>query len=533
MSPADRAPSETRFAVVLACVFAALAAAGALRHEMWRDELEIWLIARDSPDPASLLRNMGTEGHPALWYVLTWLLSRLTRAPAAIQALNVAIATAAAGLVARHAPASRWVRALVVLGYFPLYEFTVITRSYALELLLLAAFLARLSRRRAIDGVGATLLALLAQTNLFGTIFAGLVLAAVLLARWRGAKSLTVSWVGASVVVLAAAVAFGHTLAQSLAIGPDHAGAYRPGWDLRWLSMCLGTVARGFVPLPDFTAYTSWNSSALDMLPRGVGAPVGALVGLLALGSAARALRRCPEALLAFLCGSATLLTLTLFVWFGYARHHGQHFVWLLACAWLASILGPPGPAPPARTRARWRLGLAALLAVHAVAGAHAYLRDLALPFSNARAVATHVRSTDLWDLPIVGSLDYSIEPIAAYLDRQVWYPESRRYGTFLDWSDRRRLVPVTQALADARALARSAGRDVLLILSYPWGGLHVGERAPIGDDATAVLVARFRGALVADENYDLYRVGVDRAETANDNGGLAPASVNPYGSAR
>jgi hypothetical protein len=532
MSPADRAPSETRFAVGLACVFAALAVAGALRHEMWRDELEIWLIARDSPDPASLLRNMGTEGHPALWYVLTWLVSRLTRAPVAIQALNVAIATAAAWLVARHAPAPRWVRALVVLGYFPLYEFTVIARSYALELLLLAAFLARLSRRRAIDAVGVALLALLAQTNLFGTIFAGLVLAATLLARWRGARSFTVSWVGVSVVVLAAAVAFGHTLAQSLAIGPDHAGAYRPGWDLHWLLMGLGTVARGFVPLPDFTAHTSWNSSALDMLPRGFPAPVGALAGLLALGLATRALRRCPEALLAFLGGSATLLTLTLFVWFGYARHHGQHFVWFLVCSWLASILGPTGGSA-ARARARWRLGLATLLAVHAILGARAYLRDLALPFSNARAVAAHVRSTDLWDLPIVGSLDYSIEPIAAYLDRPVWYPESGRYGTFLDWSDRRRLVPVTQALADARALARTAGRDALLILSYPWGGLHVGERAPIGDDATAVLVARFRGALVADENYDLYRVGVDRAETANDNGRLAPASVNPYGSAR
>jgi len=510
MSPPAPARSERRFALAVAAIFGALALAGVLGHEMWRDELEIWLIARASAGLRDLLANMRTEGHPALWYVVTWLLARITREPLAMQLLNVTIGTAAATIVAQDAPAPRWARALFVLGYLPLYEFTVITRSYALELLLLSAFCSRLARRRAIDGGAVGLLVLLAHTNLFGTIFAGLAVAFALVAAWRrpAGEGIRVSWIAASTVIVAVAVAFAHVLVQSLAIGSEHADSYRPPWNLRSVLACLGTLARGFVPLPDFGAHATWNSTALDLLPRGMTGLVGALGGAAALMVAARALRRVPEALLVFLTGSATLFAITLFVWFGFARHHGQHFVWFLACAWIAAALDP-------RARDSWnartgRLGLAALLAIQALAGVHAYLRDLALPFSNARAVAHHIAASELQDLPLVGSIDYAVEPITAYLDRAMWYPESDRSGTFLDWSDRRRLVPATKALGDARALAEREGRDVILVLSYPWRDLPVGARVTIGDGTTMHLFARFRGALVADENYDLYRVSVE-----------------------
>ena len=46
---------------------------------MWRDEIEIWMLATDSPTLPDLMTNIATQPHPPLWYVLTWVLARLTR----------------------------------------------------------------------------------------------------------------------------------------------------------------------------------------------------------------------------------------------------------------------------------------------------------------------------------------------------------------------------------------------------------------------------------------------------------------------
>ena len=91
-----RAGSAPRGAVIAVAValFAILALVGVLHHEMWRDEIEIWLIARDSAGPLDLLANMATEGHPSLWYFLNFLLARFTDDPRAMQFLTVLLASA-------------------------------------------------------------------------------------------------------------------------------------------------------------------------------------------------------------------------------------------------------------------------------------------------------------------------------------------------------------------------------------------------------------------------------------------------------
>ena len=39
-----------------------------LRHAMWRDELQIFMIAANSATPSQLFYNLKYEPHPALWY---------------------------------------------------------------------------------------------------------------------------------------------------------------------------------------------------------------------------------------------------------------------------------------------------------------------------------------------------------------------------------------------------------------------------------------------------------------------------------
>jgi hypothetical protein len=146
-------------------------------HAMWRDEIQAWLIARDSADLTALFHNLHYEGHAALWYLLLMPLTRISRDPLLMQALHFSIALAVVTLVLWRAPFSFFERALFPFGYFTLYEYAVKSRSYALGCLLIFVFCALWHRRRQLPLVMALVLALLANVDI---LFMILSIAAVL-----------------------------------------------------------------------------------------------------------------------------------------------------------------------------------------------------------------------------------------------------------------------------------------------------------------------------------------------------------------
>ncbi len=535
MPGAARPSSDRAAAALVVGLFLALGLVGVLNHEMWRDELEIWLIARDSPSLGDLVRNLRTEGHPALWYLLNFALTRVTDIPLAMQLLNLSLGAAAVALFVLYAPFGTLQRLLFCFGYFALYEFTVISRSYALALLLSFLFCALFQRRGRIDGTSAAALLLLANTTLYGTIFAAHMILLVLLhAALQGRLSQLLGdrrqIASLGLVALGVIVGFGHTLVQSLAIGPAHAAAYGPQWNPHWLLRGIATVWYGAVPLPDPTVLESWNSNLLQLLPTPWDAVVGAAFALPLLVLFAAALRSKPAVSAVFVLGTLTQLSIVLFVWYGSARHHGQVFVWFLLCVWLWRGLdqtSPEAAATPAPASRGPTAGvLTGLLALQAVAGAYAFARDLAHPFSNAEAAGRFLRGADFDDVTLVGSIDYSVQPIAAFIDRPFYYPESKRFGTFIEWGPTRELVPLGVVLEDALRLMRSGGRDVVVVFNYAPRGMQPGDRTALGGGARMRCFARFTGALVADENYHLCHV-YQRAPTAGPGAVDSPPTTN------
>src|SRR4051812_45032534 len=54
-------------------LFAALLAVMKFKHEMYLDEGQAWLIARNSSGLFDLVGHLHYEGHPALWYLMLFL----------------------------------------------------------------------------------------------------------------------------------------------------------------------------------------------------------------------------------------------------------------------------------------------------------------------------------------------------------------------------------------------------------------------------------------------------------------------------
>src|SRR6185436_5682236 len=111
------------------------------------------------------------SGQGNLFPLLCFAVRQLSTSPRTIQLLHLALGATATFAFARWAPFRRRQRALFVLGYFPFYEYAVISRHYvAGALLVWLACLAARSRRPAVP-LGAAL-GLLCQTTVYGWILA-------------------------------------------------------------------------------------------------------------------------------------------------------------------------------------------------------------------------------------------------------------------------------------------------------------------------------------------------------------------------
>src|SRR5688500_2940592 len=127
VSAARPALSARAFTLLLVGAYFVMALAGVLRHELWQDEAQACLIARDSVTLHDLFLSMRSEGHPALWHLSLWVLTRFWHDPLGMQLFHLAIATASAAVFVACSPFSRLQKTFFVLGYFALYEYAVIS----------------------------------------------------------------------------------------------------------------------------------------------------------------------------------------------------------------------------------------------------------------------------------------------------------------------------------------------------------------------------------------------------------------------
>src|SRR5262245_1150926 len=121
-----------RWYVTTLLIFVGLASIVTAHHELWHDELQQWGIAVSSQTPWDVVRNLRYESTPALWHSLLYVITRFTHNPAAMQVFHVMLATAAAAVFLACAPFGRIYKTLFVLGYWPLFEYAVISRHYVL-----------------------------------------------------------------------------------------------------------------------------------------------------------------------------------------------------------------------------------------------------------------------------------------------------------------------------------------------------------------------------------------------------------------
>jgi hypothetical protein len=502
------ARDDRRWALGVTFLYLVLIGIAALQHELWRDEWQAWLIARDSPTLADLLRNIRHEGHPPGWYLPLYLLARFTRDPLAMQLLHVGLAATGVFLLARFAPLPRAQKLLILGSYFIAYEYAVLSRAYALGTVGLFLFCATARHRERHLGMLLFGLLLLASSTFYGLLIAAVAGAALAvdlaMIRWHegrvlGPRSRLV--VGAAVVVAVALLLLLYPAAERYVItrwNPEDAFS-------RWaVAASFSKLVVAYLPFPDLAANQVWSSHFLVIDTRGSLAIAFVLSIAIFLGGVTMFARK-PAVLFFYMAGSAALIAFNHFVFAGTVRHMGQLFMVFVASLWLAQLPFAKWQMPASvkrwtgvRTRGAHVL-LGVVFTVQIATSATLLAADLRQPFSNAPAAAEVLRRAELADLPLTASAAPNSSPIAGLLDRPIHYLDIGGSGTFVPWEAYRRYVGWARRFESLEAIVAAAGGEAVLITVNG-----------VGPAPTALefdTIAEVPAGLIISERYILYRV--------------------------
>ena len=475
-SSAPREVDASGFAALLTGLFLLLAGLSASRHELWRDEMQAWLIGRDMASPAAVIAQAHYEGAPPLWNLVLWGLNRISPAPELMQLATWALAGLTFYIICRWAPFSRFHKILLLGNYYLLYEYGTVCRNYlpGILALCLACIFILPSRPRpwlgalclVISGFASAhtlIIAAALAVAFFGLPILGRI-ALIRRTQLRGVelggdiKRPACLFVATAVGLMAAVV-----IARPL---PDTYYAPAALWNTDWSLSHFGRICAAFVasafPLPrapgffwippwdmPFPAYSEQHARVTAVL-----------LWLLSFF----VFLRSPRALCAYVLGTLGLALFLYTKFLGSFRHAGLLFFAFLFPTW---ILFSAQESTGLRLSG-WRqrvssLLLSLMLAAQAVTGLWAVREDYHRPFSGGKNASEWLRDNGYAEAFIAASPDWAGAPIAGYLNRTLYYPQDRREGSFTRWISSRDDC-ITHEEFYARAVAAAKGRPVVLI---------------------------------------------------------------------
>lgn len=506
MIPVPDKKTDRKFLLLMMTVVVGLLLAGIFRHEMWRDELQAWCLARDSATLFEVQKHLQYEGHPISWYVPLYLFTRFTHDPLIMQLFNVVLTAGACYVVLAYSPFSRLQKILFCFGYFPLFEYGIISRSYSLELLALVGVCCLFRFRREHPWWLFSTLVFLSCTNAYGLMLSLAFTATVLLEYWLERKDaafpLKVAAIGTVLVVAAAVV----TVKQMTAPADGYHGelvAIKEEQPKRFFKS-VRAVPIAYCPIPNVSEREFWNT---DLISKIENEPLTYSLVIAVVSLCFLLLLLKPAALFLYGIGTGGLVFFSYTHLLGGLRQQGHLFLILLCSFWIATNVrswefGPPALRKLSSERAR-SIFLTCILFLQLIAGVYAYYQDLSRPFSSGKLVARFIKQKGLQDMLIIGSNDHEMPSISGYLDRKIFCPESGTYIGFVVNNTSRHNIEFDELSAAVRKAMESRHvNQALLILNYPLGAIPKGFKIEG--------LNQFDKSIQGDERFYVYRISRD-----------------------
>ncbi len=488
--------NELRFTAFLTLLYLLVGMIGVAHHELWLDEAHHWLLARDSASIAELWRNTRLEGHPVLWSLLLYGVSRITPDPLAMQLLHVLIAAAAVFIFAYKAPFSRVFKILFVFGYFMVFEYGMISRNYMLGLCFIFLACTDFARREKMIRICA-LLAVAVNVHVVFTVIAVPLFAVLCIGYLRETNWNRLILTG-TLIFLAGLVLLAIQIKSTEA-----------GWlldsisDMPWrerLKPGLASLFKALFNMPDFSNPHFWNTNYFTRKCRTAAAILAILVYALPI-----LLFKSRQTLFFMYMALAVA---QLFFWVTHrtaVRFDGILFMAVIVGLWIDRHARQD-------LELTWRRRLYAsgkplvygLLLIQFAGGMGAYAMDIRSPFTSSQQTANYLKMNDLYRRDIV-TVTCDGTMLSAYLERKIWFLCDGGYRSFCRW-DAGCTGNITPGRASAMLSDYMATRKNAVFVSYYPIGSTDGNWHRTANFQFRLL-ARFDAAIVEKSSYYVFEL--------------------------
>jgi len=424
--------------------------------------------------------------------------------------------TGAIYLFLNKAPFSRAQKTLFIFGYFPLYEYSVINRSYGLSMLLLFLTCSLYKERFRKPLIFAVALFFLTNTH----AFSGLIAAAIFLsmamefAVYREALNQAGCAKGRRLIGAACVVLAGIFLCAICALPDITSRIFNP------YSLHLSDLPRALL-----AALVHPGLSFKHAFPGISPIYISLLIWFLFIYFL---LRRPPTFIIFF----ASIVGLAVFFQMvpaiNDARHHGFAYLMLVAAFWIdvssKGQLSIKSLKTPIHVVSRYMYIVIYLLLITQLSPASASIkRDIVSEFSSSKTLGQYLKQNpELNDAILIGEPDYTLIPVTYYVDNPIFVPREGKFRSFVRFPPaNKKDFTLKELLETAKYLKQTHGKPVLIVLglrltdknanSPIWSGY--GRTFTYDHESKEMLLEqtirlkRFRNAYGCDENYDLYLV--------------------------
>ena len=413
-------------------IYSLITCIGMYHHELWFDEVQHWLIARDSSSIFELASNNRYDVHVLLGKILLFLITHfISDNPLVMQVFHLIIINVAAYIFLRYAPFNLLSKILILFGYYFIFEYSILCRNYALGILFLFIVCTLLSKPDKNLFVIGILLILMCNTHIF-FIFSSIGIYFYLLCYNYEHKNLNNRFFSFTLIFfigfIIAVIPLVHIPAGNNFFHPDLTS---------WMTVhnflfAVHGIDKGFIPFPPLHDPNFWNRHLFEGWSSYIKVPIS----LLFIVYPVWVIKNSPKALLFYIsCSLCLILFLTISQMTG-SRYYGMFYIYFMAAIWLADFDGI-NVLYINKDKKKSMISIVAIslfyliLFTQVLAGAFIYEQDYTRPFSQGKNTVAYIQSQHLDKLPVV--IDgYNAGPVlSAYFRHPVYYLDIDTIGSY------------------------------------------------------------------------------------------------------
>ena len=438
------------------------------RHEMWRDELQAWLIARDSANIIELFKNLRIyrEGHPGLWHFILFPLTRIFKSPYSMQIIHIIISTLVIFLIIKFSPFNKVQKLFLTFNYFLFFEYSIISRNYGLGVFFTFLFCIFFKKFQKNIIVLSCILFLLSQTSFMGLIlaislFLTLILEDLVLAinnqqttlNINPKKAIIALFISLSGFWLSYYQIFSPAINTNLKIPPSTDQIINTG----------ESILGAFFPIPNWEL-RFWDSTLFLSSPFFIIFTI--LLFFLINYIFIKYLKNSPSSLFLYFFTFSIFSFFFLLKFSGYIRHHGFIIIALITAFWIYKYTFKKDIEFAKKRTFNFTFNV--FLLIQAFAGITAARLDYIYPFSSAKETANFILQNNLENHYIIGLRDVATSAVIGYLNKnkKIYYIQSKREGSFIKWTDKKKWPKSSEIIEKSEEIS-SLGKDVILLLNF------------------------------------------------------------------